>query len=142
MTIQSILDIKTTKYKKNYSDWHKLKTTINELVIVPHCYEREVWWASIGTNVGFEEDGKGLDFLRPILIVKKFSYRFVLGLPLSATNKDGQYYYQLLSSPRFKTALLSQVRAFDTKRFSDYMGRVSAEDMKEIKGRLSELIGS
>jgi len=33
-------------------------------------YEREIWFCSVGMNLGHEEDGKQDQFLRPIIILK------------------------------------------------------------------------
>jgi len=125
--------------EKDYLKWHELKSVINDLPIIQYCYEGEVWWVSIGHNVGYEEDGKGPDFTRPVLIVKKFSYRFIFGVPLSTTSKVGRYYYEFQSSPMFKTALLSQARCFDTKRLYKRMGSVSKMDFNEAVFRLKNL---
>ncbi|MBU0661405.1 hypothetical protein KKG22_04495 [Patescibacteria group bacterium] len=37
--------------------------------------EREVWWASLGKNIGYEMDGKNDLFEIPILILKGYSIR-------------------------------------------------------------------
>jgi mRNA interferase MazF len=49
----------------------------------PLFKERDIWWVSIGVNVGFEEDGKHEKFLRPVLILKKFNKELFLGIPNS-----------------------------------------------------------
>ncbi|PID34747.1 MAG: hypothetical protein CR971_01625 [candidate division SR1 bacterium] len=32
---------------------------------------REIWYVSLGNNIGYEEDGKGNDYKRPVLVLKK-----------------------------------------------------------------------
>ena len=62
--------------QKNYKAWNILKTNINSVPNAPLAYkERDVWWVSLGHNIGDEEDGKGNSFSRPVLIVKGFSKR-------------------------------------------------------------------
>ena len=34
----------------------------------PKFKERDIWWVSIGVNIGYEEDGKHEKYLRPVLI--------------------------------------------------------------------------
>jgi mRNA interferase MazF len=70
--------------KKDYSEWHEKKTDIelsSETRVFFH--EREVWWCSLGANVGFEQDGKGIKFARPVIVFKKFNKEVFWALPLS-----------------------------------------------------------
>jgi len=108
--------------EKNFLGWYERKIVVQGDETVRYFYEREVWWAAVGCNVGFEEDGKGFDFARPVLIVRKFNEHFFIGVPLSTTSKTGRYYYRFESSPGCKTALLSQVRALDAKRLEASIG--------------------
>lgn len=56
---------------KHFDKWNKLKKTIHQNRPEFFVNEREVRYAHLGINVGFEEDGKGGDFKRPVLILKK-----------------------------------------------------------------------
>lgn len=38
-------------------DWTKQKIAMTYRTRVFYFYEREVWWASLGQNIGFEENG-------------------------------------------------------------------------------------
>jgi mRNA interferase MazF len=59
----------------------------------PYCNEREIWWAAIGLNIGFEEDGKGAEYARPVLVVRKFGGGLFYALPLSTTERRGPFYH-------------------------------------------------
>ena len=48
--------------------------------------EKEVWWAALGKNVGFEVDGKHELFERPVLIVKKIFQRYMFCFTVDYTN--------------------------------------------------------
>ena len=58
--------------KKDYLLWTKVKNKTNEKEARAKYNEREIWFANLGENIGFEEDGKGNDFIRPVLIIKGF----------------------------------------------------------------------
>ncbi|MDQ7009415.1 MAG: hypothetical protein Q9M94_03950 [Candidatus Gracilibacteria bacterium] len=58
--------------EKDFDKWNKLKKNINNKKQKFYVKEREVWSVKMGQNVGFEEDGKGKDFERPVLVLKKF----------------------------------------------------------------------
>lgn len=57
---------------KEFIKWNSEKVLVHTDKVRPFFHEREVWWCSLGINVGFEQDGSGKDFLRPIVIIKKF----------------------------------------------------------------------
>lgn len=40
--------------------------------------EREVWWASLGENIGSEANGKNFHFERPVIVLRKFSSDLLL----------------------------------------------------------------
>jgi len=55
--------------KKDYIKWHKVKTNINDLEKRAFFHEREIWFCYLGANIGFEQNGTGGDYLRPVLII-------------------------------------------------------------------------
>ena len=128
---------------KNFSAWHTHKSSID---VSPHALrgykERDVWWVSIGHNVGFEENGKGLSFARPVLIIKGFSPEIFWGIPLTSQSKTGKYYYtftiQGYTNP--SVALLSQLRVFDTKRVTTKLGMIEQVDFDRIKKLVRQLL--
>lgn len=52
-----------------------------------YFHERDIWWYRLGVNIGFEQDGKGSDSSRPVLIIKKFTRHVAWIIPL--TDKIG-----------------------------------------------------
>ncbi len=103
----------------------KLKAEINQTVGRPYFHEREVWYCHLGENIGFEQDGKGLSFMRPILILRKFNQEIFWGLPLTSTLKTSDYHSIVdFDFGKKSTVILSQVRLFDVKRLSHKIGIV------------------
>lgn len=46
-------------YDKDFDGWNIKKKEINSKFHKPPMFkERDIWWISVGINVGFEEDGK------------------------------------------------------------------------------------
>jgi mRNA interferase MazF len=129
---------------KDYGKWHSKKTEINEIEKRPFFHEREIWFCYLGSNVGFEEDGSGKDFLRPIVIVRKFSKEIFWGVPLTnSEKKDAPYYFSFSfardSVVKRSTALLSQIRLIDSKRLSYQIGEISEENQKTLIEKLKGL---
>lgn len=44
--------------KKDFDNWNKIKKSVNIKVAEVYFRERDIWWVSLGTNIGFEQDGK------------------------------------------------------------------------------------
>lgn len=125
---------------KDFDTWNKKKKNIHADVHELYFYEREVWWCSVGVNVGYEEDGKNGNFARPVLVLRKFSKDVFVGIPLSTTNKTGKYYFQFELLGKSSTALLSQIRLFDSKRLVDKMGKVSKSSHESIREAVKSIL--
>lgn len=103
-------------------------------------HEREVWWCSIGKNLGDEQDGKNKLFERPVLIVKKFNSKIAWVVPLTSQEKDGKYYYAFPFNGRNQVALLSQLKLISTKRMRRIISGIRYCDFWEIRKKLKELL--
>lgn len=60
---------------KDFDSWNELKKKIDVEKNEPDRFpkEGEVWMSSLGKNIGYEQNGSGDNFSRPILIIKKFN---------------------------------------------------------------------
>ena len=123
---------------KDFSEWHKLKSRIHESHQSPLFREREVWWCSLGANIGFEEDGKHGRFERPVLVVRKFNREMLWVLPLSSKIKDGIYYHHFLLNGELRSVLLSQIRTVSAKRLIRRVAKLNQGEFAQI---LESLIG-
>jgi len=82
---------------KNFKDWSNLKEHIHDQPdqTIPYFREGEIWWSRLGVNIGFEQDGKNEEFMRPVLILKKFNPFIFWALPLSTKCKNNPYLYKM-----------------------------------------------
>ena len=118
-----------------------MKAEINNAPKRPKYNEGDVFWMSVGENVGFEEEGKGALFARPILIVKGFSRELCWGVPLTSQGKSGEYYYPLRIKGKVSVAILSQMKVIDLSRISGKrMGIVGDKSLWAIKKRLQSFL--
>lgn len=125
---------------KKFDEWNEVKKQLDVRVKNITPKDREVYWASIGENVGFEQNGKGEIFSRPVLIVKRFSKNMFFGVPLSTQSRDGSFFYEFELNGAKSTALVVQGRLFDTKRLENRIGMITKEDFANIKTRLRDLL--
>lgn len=125
---------------KDFKTWHELKAGINDSTRLPSFSEREIWWCSIGANVGHEEDGKGLYFRRPVLIIRKFNQRIFWGVPLTTQIKDKHYYHRIFFQDKEQCVMLSQLRLWEGKRLDKRMGKLDIEQLIAIKEKLKSML--
>jgi len=92
-------------HKNTYDKWNSLKQKLERKKQL-QFNEREVLFISMGQNIGFEQYGKGEEFLRPVVVVKKFNKHLFLGIPLSSKIKDGFFFHTLSFKGRNNSALL------------------------------------
>lgn len=117
-----------------FSEWAKLKPHIhfssNQNVFPKR---REIWWVSLGQNIGVEMNGKNDAFERPVLVVKVFNVQALLVAPVSSMVHEDQYLFP------FKNILgvlnvvnLSQLRTISSKRFRRKIGEMGTQEFGQI----------
>lgn len=126
--------------KKDFKIWHERKTVIDGVLRRPFFHDREIWFCHLGTNIGFEQDGAGNDFLRPVVIVRKFNNEIFWGVPLTRSIKKSSFYFQFSFEHGDSSAILSQIRLIDARRLGHKIGMITKVDFEEIKKRLKALL--
>lgn len=119
--------------EKDFVGWSKSKELIHSTAQAPFYKEREVWWCTFGVNIGHEQDGVGKSYTRPVLIVRRLSRNMFFGVALTSRPKSGRYYLPIgMIENRMATAILSQVRLFDTKRLVRKITTLDNSTFKEV----------
>jgi mRNA-degrading endonuclease toxin of MazEF toxin-antitoxin module len=125
----------------SYDKWNEIKKILNKEKKFLNFNQKEIFMAYVGKNIGFEQNGdKNQNFLRPVLIYKKFSKNLFLGIPLTTTQRDGIFYYSFIfKNDKISTALLSQIKLVDSKRCKYRMGQIKDEDFKKLVLKFKKL---
>lgn len=122
--------------KKDFDQWNEKKKLID-------CKEEErlffkqgeVWWVSFGLNIGFEINGKGVEYTRPAIILKKYNQYSFLALPLGTSKIVNEYRVPVgVIVGKEAVANLSQMRNIDSKRLVKkicYLDRALFEEVKK-----------
>lgn len=128
---------------KDYDNWNEIKKETSFQSNFFTFKVREIYWLKVGYNIGYEVYGKGKDYLRPVLVIRKFSKESFLGIPLTSSMKNDMFHYGFypINKDKKNYAMLSQVKLFSSKRIHDKMGKISVEDFEKLKVKLKELIG-
>ena len=126
---------------KIFVAWTKIKVMVHlsERKIYPKI--KEIWWASLGQNIGVEINGKNENFERPVAVIKVFNRFGVLAAPISSTVKDDKYCVRFINNEgEEKIINISQIRSISTKRLLRKMGDLSVEDFEKVKKVFKQLV--
>jgi mRNA interferase MazF len=119
--------------EKDFDTWNEAKKKTNEAEFTDFVHTREVWWCSLGINIGYEQDGKHNTFERPILVLRKFNKDIVLAVPLTTSIKHNPYNVIFTHEGQEHAAVISQVRLISTRRLKRYMYKMSSDIFKTIR---------
>ncbi|MCX6755647.1 MAG: type II toxin-antitoxin system PemK/MazF family toxin [Candidatus Nomurabacteria bacterium] len=122
---------------KSFDDWNILKKELENRNTI-YVSERDIWFCSVGINVGSEQDGKHELFERPVLVLKKVSLNTFIGLPLTSIKKKGSWYVEIKSTN--SSAIIPQIRLFDTKRLTRKIGVILIEEFENIRYEVKKYI--
>ena len=125
---------------KKFNEWNEVKINIDAKKQLALFKPRDIFWTNVGENVGREQDGKGLDFTRPVLVIKKFSKTMFFGIPLSSKRKEGSFFFEFSFQGKISTALLVQAKMYDVKRLDKKMGMIDTDNFKKLKEQLKILL--
>ena len=120
---------------KRFYEWNELKKKLHEISLekLPLFKEGEIWWCSVGYNIGNEINGKSIYFSRPVLVFRRFSKEGFFGLPLTSKMKIGTWFVQISFKSKIQTIILNQGRNFNARRLQTLMGQCDESDIKKIK---------
>ncbi|MCX6751195.1 MAG: type II toxin-antitoxin system PemK/MazF family toxin [Candidatus Nomurabacteria bacterium] len=134
---------------KDYFKWHAIKSDIENSGKEILFRDREIWWCSLGENVGFEQDGKNEKYERPVLVFRKFNKGMFWGLPLTSKEKNDSFHYKLTLhiknendeiEEKISMVILSQLRLLSGKRLIRRVARINENNFKEIENKVISLI--
>lgn len=125
---------------QRFAEWAKLKIKIHNYKDIDFYFrDREIWWVSIGQNIGSEQNGKNVDFERPVLVIKKFNRKMFLGVPTSSKLGNSPYHYIFLLDGKKYSANISQIRAFSSKRLLRKIDKMPLRYFHKIREMLSKM---
>lgn len=140
----------TKEYKKDFDSWNVLKQDVDQSERKVYAHAREVWWCSLGVNIGVESDGKNESFERPILVVKVYNRQSLLILPLTSKVKDDKFHFPLSiqevdrkTNDKFTKTVavkLTQARVVSNKRLLRKVGVIPKNDFAAVIKSFREFI--
>lgn len=116
----------------------KIRVDISEREV--YFEEREIWWTSLGENIGSEDNGKHDVFVRPVIILKKFSRNLLLAVLVTTQHKQGSWFHHFMFHGGSRWAVLVQVRVLSSKRLVRRMGNIDPEGFRKLRDAIIHLI--
>ena len=125
---------------KRFLDWIGLKEKLHSIIHKPpFVSEREIWWASLGENIGAEMNGKNERFSRPVLIFRKLANGFYLVIPVTTQIHHGTWFVNFKQKRVEMSACLHQVRSMDYRRLISCLGQLDDADFDRVEAGFLEL---
>jgi len=120
-----------------FNQWNEVKKKTEDNKRKLGIKPRDIFWAKIGQNIGSEEYGKNDNFARPIIIIRKLTHDLFIGIPLTSTIKDNDYFHSFKYDNKSNgltenSAMILQVRTFSIKRLMNKTGVISKEDFEVV----------
>ena len=129
---------------KEYNIWNELKKAIQSGIDNPDYFpqESEVWMSAIGKNIGYEQNGSGSNFSRPLLVVKRFNNHMFWCIPLSTKQKKFDFYFNFTDPNNEKVSvILAQMKLVSVKRLKRKLYAIPRDTLVEIKEKLKKFLG-
>ena len=126
--------------QKDFLAWHSQKEKIHNEKQRVFFHEGEIWWCSLGANVGFEQDGKNETFERPVVVFRKFNKEVFWALPVTTQEKSGKFYFPYRHDDRIFSVILSQIRLLDAKRLLRKIRTFSKDEFQGLDDAFQKLL--
>lgn len=137
-------------YAKEFDKWNSVKKVVDTDDRQVFGYPREVWWCSLGVNVGAEIDGKNENFERPVIIMRVYNTKTMLVLPTTGKAKPDKFHFPIEiegQNPETKESYkkiiyvkLTQARTISNKRLMRKVDVISEGDFERIRDALKAFI--
>lgn len=126
--------------KKDFNNWNSRKKVIHEESGSKLYHARELWWCTLGVNVGSEQDGTGDNYDRPVLIIAGLSRQTCLIAPLTSSSEVHKMRIPIgIVQDANASVIISQIRVIDTKRLVYKIGFLDKEIFENITKTIKDL---
>ena len=141
MIVEKILKRDVAPKVDEFDAWNRQKKELDAKDFYRNVKVREVVFVKMGKNIGYEQDGKGEEFIRPVLVFKRFNKHQFLGFALTSKKKEGRFYVEIRHNNKISYVILSQLRTYSTKRVVNRKsnGIITKKKLEEITEKFMKL---
>lgn len=118
---------------KDFDGWNKTKKRVDAKRSAAYAHPREVWWCSLGVNIGAETDGKNLNYERPVLVMRVYNTETLLVLPITSKQKNDAFHKRIDVRVGPVWVKLTQVRVISSRRLLRKVDTISEEAFADVQ---------
>jgi mRNA interferase MazF len=126
--------------EKNFDTWNEQKKRLETVQKQTLFKEGDIWWCSLGINVQTELCGKGRNFRRPVLVVKKLSKFSCIVVPVSTKKNEGTWFCPITILGGVQYVSLHQIQMIHVSRLQRRMVTLDEADFVRVKKSLENLL--
>jgi mRNA interferase MazF len=130
-----------TYMHKDFDMWNIEKKKIDKNYRHLEFREKEIWWCSFGVNVGEEVYGKGINFRRPVIILRKLSKNSAIVVPTTTKHHNGSWYFEFISNYKLRWAMMNQIKFISGNRLYVKESEMKLSDFVILKKSIAYLLG-
>jgi mRNA interferase MazF len=127
-----------------FDKWNEVKKIVQNDEQIRLFKQRDIFFINMGQNVGYEQNGKGENFVRPIIILKKITNQMFIGIPLSSQLKKGNWFFEFefnsKDSLSRNIAIIPQIKMFSSRRLLNKIGVIKTNDFEILKQKVKDFI--
>ena len=125
----------------NFNQWNEVKKETSKENLLVGYKTRDIFNVKVGQNIGFEQNGKDKDFVRPVIVYKKLTKDMFIGIPLTTTIRKGSFFFSFeFLQNKMSVAILPQAKLFSSKRLLNKTGVINKKDFENLKRKYLELL--
>lgn len=128
-----------------YNEWNEVKKDTSKNKRKLGIKSRDIYWAKIGYNIGSEEYGKDENFARPVIILRKLTSDLFVGVPLTSTIKNNDYFHSFKYNNKQNglvenSAMILQLRTFSIKRLMNKVGMINKKNFELVVKKCQKIV--
>lgn len=125
-----------------FDDWNDKKKRLHDSRPNVMFKEGQIWWCSLGINVGEEVLGKGPMYRRPVIVVRKITHGSCVVIPTTTQEKRaGSWYFPFEINGLKRWAMICQIRFISSRRFSSRESSLTESEFRALKKALRRFYG-
>lgn len=124
-----------------FDEWNDKKKQLHGSRPKIMIKEGQIWWCSLGVNIGEETLGKGPNYLRPVIILRKITHTSCIAIPTTTQPKSGSWYFPFEVNNLKRWAMMHQIRFISSRRLRNRESTLYDSQSRALKKALREFYG-
>ena len=124
---------------KDFDTWNSLKKKLESKELI-FCNPRDIWWCSLGLNIGAETCGKNELFERPVIVLRVYNSQSILVAPFTGKEKNDGYHVPVTFNGATSWVILSHARTISPKRLQRKLTKIDEIQFEAVTQGLLNIL--